>query len=269
MKGFLDFRHFKKLLKIAGAVWLLAAGRMVWGTDYTWTGGGPDTNWQTSANWSPSSGYPGSGDTVYIPGTAETTITINSEISSEISIENITLNSAGSELITIILNSDLTCTDTLYFVHKEDTPRLGNVLITGSGKFTTNAFDFPNRENTSLTGHHKFEIDSSATLKITNTFYGDANIQLDFTGSGTLDLPASGINLDYGTKKVNYGENLQITSSSPLSYYQRLADTTIPASGTITNFPANVVLTKKIDVYYQVMMNIDVITKLFIEIIKD
>lgn len=244
MINFRSFPKIKILLRAAVLTGLLLNLQSIWGTDYTWTGGGSDTNWTTSANWTPSTGSPGTGDTVYIPGTAETTITINSVIS----IENITLNSAGSELITIILGNDLTCTDTLYLVHKETTSRLGNVLITGSGKFTTKAFDFPNSANASLSGHHKFEIGSSSTLKITNTFYGDANIQLDFTGSGTLDLPASGINLDYGTKKVNYGENLQITSSSPLSYYQRLADTTISASGTITNFPANVVLTKKIDV---------------------
>lgn len=64
---------------MAAAVVVLIGGS-AHAVEYTWTGAGGDGRWGTTANWSPSTGVPGSGDDVMLPETrANAVITLEAD----------------------------------------------------------------------------------------------------------------------------------------------------------------------------------------------
>ena len=106
MINFRSFPKIKTLLRTAALTGLLLNLQSIWGTDYTWTGGGGPyyTNWKTYANWTPSTGYPSSeSDTAKFPGTSATTVIINEDIKIYAIQSHYTPN--GNQLLTIDLNN--------------------------------------------------------------------------------------------------------------------------------------------------------------------
>ena len=181
------------------AVYVLSAIG-AWGTEYTWTGGGTDLNWTNVGNWTSDSvsSYPGTGDTAIFKGDEAVTVVLDDDIE----ISKLQTGTGGSNTVTINTNGH-TLTSSSFIVNAEyggsfDT----NTVITGGGSVKTETFDFPNKNN------HNVTIDSGTTLKISTTLYGNAdNGTLTFKGSGTLYLPASGANVDYGESKITYDRN--------------------------------------------------------------
>ena len=187
-----------------------------WGTDYTWTGGGgTDLNWTNVGNWTSDSGssYPRTGDTAIFKGDEAVTV----DLDANIEISKLQTGTGGRNTVTINTNGH-TLTSSSFIVNAEyggsfDT----NTEITGGGSVKTETFDFPNKNN------HYVTIDSGTTLEISTTLYGNAdNGTLTFKGSGTLYLPASGANVDYGESKITYDRStgLKVLPLGEPTYYK-------------------------------------------------
>lgn len=213
MLTFHHIRRIKSLLKISLFALSLARGAIAWGTDYTWNDSVTSGNWTDSANWLPATGYPGAGDTVFIPGNAETSITLTSDIT----IKTITFNSEAGSKITLVLNShSLTCTERVYLVDETENTNSGNVVLTGDGNLQTQSFDFPNQNGDN---EHTFVIgsaisDTKTVLTITKTLWANSSKKLTFSGYGYLYMPNGGGNVDYGPSNITYS----IDSSHRLPY---------------------------------------------------
>ena len=186
-----------------------------WGTNYTWTGGGgTDLNWTNVGNWTSDSGssYPRTGDTAIFKGDAPVTVVLDADIE----ISKLQTGTGDSYTVTINTNGH-TLTSSSFIVNAEyggsfDT----NTVITGGGSVKTKTFDFPNKNN------HNVTIDSGTTLEISTTLYGNADDgTLTFNGSGTLYLPASGANVDYGESKITYDRStgLKVLPLGEPTYY--------------------------------------------------
>ncbi|WP_027728199.1 FlgD immunoglobulin-like domain containing protein [Treponema sp. C6A8] len=192
MINFRSFPKIKTLLRTAALTGLLLNLQSIWGTDYTWTGGGgPYTNWKTSANWTPSTGYPGqnSADTATFTGSSEITVTLDSDLT----VSGLNFNTAGSSKITLNLNShNLTCSGTLLLVHITAASQNGNVTLTGNGIVKTSTFDIPSGND------HLFQIEENSKLKITSNLWADGSGKLTFRGDGYLYLPTGGANVNNG-----------------------------------------------------------------------
>ena len=187
-----------------------------WGTDYTWTGGGgTDLNWTNVGNWTSDSvsSYPRTGDTAIFEGDEPVTVVLDADIE----ISKLQTGTGGRYTVTINTNGH-TLTSSSFIVNAEyggsfDT----NTVITGGGSVKTETFDFPNKNN------HNVTIDSGTTLEISTTLYGNAdNGTLTFKGSGTLYLPASGANVDYGESKITYDRStgLKVLPLGEPTYYK-------------------------------------------------
>ena len=199
-----------------------------WGTNYTWTGGGGmDLNWTNVGNWTSDSGssYPRTDDTAIFEGDEPVTVVLDADIE----ISKLQTGTGGSYTVTINTNGH-TLTSSSFIVNAEyggsfDT----NTVITGGGSVKTKTFDFPNKNN------HNVTIDSGTTLEISITLYGNAdNGTLTFNGSGTLYLPASGANVDYGESKITYDRStgLKVLPLGEPTYYN------VTATG-LDDFPSN------------------------------
>lgn len=213
MINFRSFPKIKILLRAATLTGLILNLQGVWARDYTWTGGGSDTNWTTSANWGVSSGYPSSGDTATFTGSSEITVTLDSDLT----VSGLNFNTAGSNKITVNLNSHtLTCSGDLILVDATSNNRAGNVELTGNGELQTQTFDFPNQGSNEY--EHTFVIgpddsSSSTTLTITKTLWANSAKKLTFSGTGYLYMPNGGGNVDYGPSNITY--NIESTRRRP------------------------------------------------------
>ena len=199
-----------------------------WGTNYTWTGGGgTDLNWTNVGNWTSDSGssYPRTGDTAIFKGNEAVTV----DLDANIEISKLQTGTGGRNTVTINTNGH-TLTSSSFIVNAEyggsfDT----NTEITGGGSVKTETFDFPNKNN------HNVTISSRTTLEISPTLYGNADDgTLTFNGSGTLYLPASGANVDYGESKITYDRStgLKVLPLGEPTYYK------VTATG-LDGFPSN------------------------------
>jgi hypothetical protein len=96
-----SIRHYSFLKIILCTIALLAGGGVVWGGDYTWTGGAGNGDWQNSANWDVA-GYPsGASDTATF-GNYTVTLT---NIPGGTAAGTVTINDSGAN---ITLDADLT-----------------------------------------------------------------------------------------------------------------------------------------------------------------
>ena len=185
------------------AVYVLSAIG-AWGTDYTWTGGGTDSNWTTPANWGvDESSYPGTGDTASFTGNTEVTVVLDADIT----ISTIKTGTGGANKVTIDTKGHTLTASSSFIVNAEFTGSSDtNTVITGGGSVETKTFDFPDKNT------HNVTIGSGTTLKISETLYGNAanGGTLTFKGSGTLYLPASGANVDYGESKITYDRSTRL-----------------------------------------------------------
>ncbi|MCI6982776.1 MAG: hypothetical protein MR917_01005, partial [Treponema porcinum] len=102
-----------------------------WGTDYTWTGGGTDSNWTTENNWD-ISGYPRTGDTAIFTGNTEVTAVLDGDIT----ISTIKTGTEGASKVTIDTNG-YTLTTTNFTVNAGATGSYNTTtVITGNGTLT-------------------------------------------------------------------------------------------------------------------------------------
>lgn len=207
------------------AVYVLSAIG-AWGTDYTWTGGGTDSNWTTENNWD-ISGYPRTGDTAIFTGNTEVTAVLDGNIT----ISTIKTGTEGASKVTIDTKGHTLTASSSFIVNAEFTGSSDtNTVITGGGSVETKTFDFPDKNT------HNVTIGSGTTLKISETLYGNAanGGTLTFKGSGTLYLPASGANVDYGESKITYDRStrLKVLPCGNPTYYNVTATR-------LDNFPSN------------------------------
>ena len=200
-----------------------------WGTNYTWTGGGgTDLNWTNVGNWTSDSGssYPRTGDTAIFKGNEAVTV----DLDANIEISKLQTGTGGRNTVTINTNGH-TLTSSSFIVNAEFTGSSDtNTVITGGGSVETKTFDFPDKNT------HNVTIGSGTTLKISETLYGNAanGGTLTFKGSGTLYLPASGANVDYGESKITYDPStrLKVLPCGNPTYYNVTATR-------LDNFPSN------------------------------
>ncbi|WP_288716003.1 FlgD immunoglobulin-like domain containing protein [uncultured Treponema sp.] len=112
------------------AVYVLSAIG-AWGTEYTWTGGGTDSNWTTENNWD-ISGYPGTGDTAIFTGNTEVTAVLDGNIT----ISTIKTGTEGASKVTIDTDGH-SLTTTNFTVNAGATGSYNTTtVITGNGTLT-------------------------------------------------------------------------------------------------------------------------------------
>lgn len=209
MKGFLSFRHFKRLLKIAGVLWLLTAGGMAWGIEYTWNNSVPSGYWDVKENWIPNTGYPSTSDDIAIfTGEAAISVTVQKETTPAqtqespptLSISSIQFNTKSNSLITLDMNGhNIYCWYRVLLDYTSTYHTDSNVKITGAGTLKTDTFDF------SSDGIHSFEItDNESILIIEKTLWANSDGTLIFSGNGHLYLPNGGANVNYGPSNIQY-----------------------------------------------------------------
>ena len=210
------------------AVYVLSAIG-AWGTEYTWTGGGTDLNWTNVGNWTSDSvsSYPGTGDTAIFKGDEAVTVVLDADIT----ISTIKTGTGGANKVTIDTKGHTLTASSSFIVNAEFTGSSDtNTVITGGGSVETKTFDFPDKNT------HNVTIGSGTTLKISETLYGNAanGGTLTFKGSGTLYLPASGANVDYGESKITYDRStrLKVLPCGNPTYYNVTATR-------LDNFPSN------------------------------
>ena len=102
-----------------------------WGTEYTWTGGGTDSNWTTENNWD-ISGYPRTGDTAIFTGNTEVTAVLDGNIT----ISTIKTGTEGASKVTIDTDGH-SLTTTNFTVNAGATGSYNTTtVITGNGTLT-------------------------------------------------------------------------------------------------------------------------------------
>lgn len=64
------------------------------------------------------------------------------------------------------------------------------------------------------------EISSRAEVYVTNSYLGEnCSGKLSWTGTGTLTIPRSGANVDFGAEVPDYGDNLDVKAAGAATYY--------------------------------------------------
>lgn len=64
------------------------------------------------------------------------------------------------------------------------------------------------------------EISSRAEVYVTNSYLGENCLgKLSWTGTGTLTIPRSGANVDFGAEVPDYGDNLDVKAAGAATYY--------------------------------------------------
>lgn len=156
--------------------------------NYTWINNG--TDWNTPANWSPSSGIPNAGGDVVIFNTAAI---IQPNISSSVLVSRITANSASatgyilssSEGVALTLGTTSTGTSSsINYQPNSGSLTISAQLILGAANATTQTFNVVNAGGT---------INISGSISSTNT------VQLQKTGPGKLVLSSATNSYSGGT----------------------------------------------------------------------
>ena len=66
----------------------------------------------------------------------------------------------------------------------------------------------------------RVEISSGAEVSVTNSYLGEnCSGKLSWTGTGTLTIPRSGANVDFGAEVPDYGEKLDVKAAGAATYY--------------------------------------------------
>lgn len=69
-------------------------------------------------------------------------------------------------------------------------------------------------------GDCSVEISSGAEVSVTNSYLGkDCSGKLSWTGTGTLTIPRSGANVDFGAEVPDYGATLDVKAAGAATYY--------------------------------------------------
>jgi trimeric autotransporter adhesin len=175
-------------------------------TTYSWTGLGLDGQWTTAANWSPSSGYPGSSGTTDIAIIDGSSITVT--LGSTITIAQLQTSLYGSNGITISINS-------------------GSTLNIGSGITTSQpgatpavSFTFDGAGSTVISGTVSAGFNSSFAITSVATVYFSSNAVLDeSTGNPQGSLTNNGtLNIMPGCT-FNFGDLSTLTNTGTIRSY--------------------------------------------------
>lgn len=243
----------------------------VWATDYTWTGGGNDGNWENPDNWG-GSGFPSTGDNAVI--SQDVTITepeTGIDLQKITIVENFTLTlgstvkmnvvellvSSGSSLTipsgaTLYVNWLSSYGTTINDGSIEKHPTEGNnKIVAGNGSFinngTVNQKEFEVTGNASVTNNSNLTIDSNITIgngaSLSNSENASVISSGTITNSGNLDN--NGTLISSGSITNNDTGNIlssgSITTSSSISNNGSITNDgglitgTITNSGTVTN----------------------------------
>lgn len=187
----------KKFLLLLVFLIAATANKSFAGTTYTWTGLGATTNWTTAANWSPSTGYPGSGGSTtdiaivnlsLLSLNLTSSVTISQLQTTTYGITNVTVNLSGSSTALTISNGITTAQ-----------PAIFSTVITFSGPGSA-----------TITGTSTMAYNGSMAVSSGTTVTFGANSVLDFTAN-------QGALTNAGTLKFLSGSNFKIGYGSSLS----------------------------------------------------
>lgn len=202
--------HFRKLIIIIATLANITA--FSFAVEYTWTGGdSTDPNaWNVAENWSPNTGYPqNTDDDAIITGDSATTI----DISNNININNITIGSNNSNLVTLNTNGNTLQFSKIILGNRIDPVNHSvSLAFTGNGNISSIELDMPN----SGTAGYVFSvnIDNNTTLSV-GTLYANSDVAgspgFTFTGNGSLRAnnidAANSIGNTYSSSlTVSYGD---------------------------------------------------------------
>jgi hypothetical protein len=200
--------RYSHLVRVLALCVMLTCGAGAWATTYYWIGGNTGADWNSSANWNTAadgtgtSGIPGSSDTAAFKSSSGSAVTFSTVLSEDITIGTLLLDD------TYTASADVALT------------------ISGSGSVTTGTFDFPDK------GTYSTAIGSGVTLIITTTLYENMTAGgMTFSGSGTLYIPASGANVNWGASGITYSGITPLPYGDPSLY-------TIIATG-MSGFPSS------------------------------
>jgi hypothetical protein len=195
----------KKFLLVLVFFIAVTANKSLAGTTYTWTGLGLTTNWTTAANWSPSSGYPGSGGSTtdvavinlsLLSVTLTSSVTISQLKTTTYGITNVTVNLSGSSTALTISNGISTAQ-----------PSIASTVITFSGSGSA-----------TISGTSTFAYNGSMAVSSGTMVTFAANSVLDFTSNqGSLTNAGTLQFLSGSNFKVGYGSSLSNSGTVTLS----------------------------------------------------
>ncbi|MBS1524937.1 MAG: T9SS type A sorting domain-containing protein [Bacteroidetes bacterium] len=192
------------------------------GTTYTWAGGSSGS-WTTSANWSPSSGYPGSSGTtdIAIVNTSNATITL----SSTITIGQLKTTNYGVSGITISVNSGITL-------------NIGSGVSTSQPSSAAVSFTFSGSGAFAISGTVSAGYNSSFAISSGTTVYFNSNAVMDESTSnphGNL-TNAGTLNIMQGCT-FKFGDFSSLTNSGVMRSYNSTFN--FSGSGTPANLMTN------------------------------
>lgn len=178
-------------------------------------------DWNSASSWEDIDGD-GTGDKPDISGKdslGDVTINLNASVTCS---SQLTFNDSDSKKITINTNgNNFTSSAAWIFVAVSGSgvSKNANVSVTGGGTVSVDTLDFPE------SGSHSLTVDSGSTFRIEKKFYGNANSTImTFTGSGTLYIPASGADLNFGNSGIVYDSSLEVLPVGDPSYYKISSD---------------------------------------------
>src|SRR3569833_2671148 len=189
---------------------ILGIQRAAAGTTYTWTGLAFNGNWTSSANWFPSTGYPGSSGTtdIAVINTSFQTVTLTSSLtiaqlqSTAYSVAGITIQFSGSPTLTI--NSGISTAQPIFAAT--------GITFSGSGR--------ANIGGTSQLGYQSsMAISSGATVNfIAGSTFSFPNNHSNLTNAGALNfLTGSTLTLQDFSQLTNTGTLTTVKATITLS----------------------------------------------------
>lgn len=180
-------REFCAVFAVAATVWGWCAGTAL-ADVYTWSGGGADNNWTTSANWGREEGYPNASD-AQVEFTGDATVTVDSTYT----VSNMT--AAASTTVTLQRSGNTN-------------GKIAGLGVLGLEDTTGDKFvlDGVNLESVALAAGDSVswyaDIEIAANAAVTNTIYCNnkdnassiAHVDLrgNLTGGGNLQLARNG-----------------------------------------------------------------------------
>jgi len=195
----------KKFLLILVFLISVTTNKSLAGTTYTWTGLGLTTNWTTAANWSPSTGYPGSGGSTadvavinlsLLSITLTSSVTISQLKTTTYGITNVTVNLSGSSTALTVSNGITTAQ-----------PAVFSTVITFSGAGSA-----------TISGTSSMAYNGSMAVSSGTTVTFAANSILDFTSNQGSLTNAGTLNFLSGSNfKIGYGASLSNSGTVTLS----------------------------------------------------
>lgn len=188
-----------KIIKITLIIVLVIIGSSVFAVDRYWVGNGSNTNWNSTANWSTTSGgasgasVPGSSDDVYYDGNGVGQCIINATVN----IRKLSMGSGYTD--TIKQNSNTITVGTSGMILSGGVFLGGSATVTDNGVFTLSGCIFTNTSSTlTIVGNYTFSsgtfthnngtIIFTATSTITgNTTFYNLNFSPATTSTYTID----------------------------------------------------------------------------------